>query len=108
VIGTKLRTDSSIVCGPSGSLDWLAAVSLRHVIQDSLRAGVDVVIDLSQVEFIDAVGISGVVGSVRRVRAVGGQAEICGASLEVRRRMQLAGVYRFLKRSSATDGDDAA
>jgi anti-anti-sigma factor len=108
VIETQLLADSSIVCRPSGSLDWIAAMSLRHVIGDSLRPGVKVVIDLSRVDFIDAVGISAIVGSVRRVRAVGGQAEICSASGQVSRRMELADVYRLVMRCSATTGNDAA
>jgi anti-anti-sigma factor len=66
-----------------------------------------VVIDLSRVDFMDAVGISATVGSVRRVRAVGGHAEIRGASPEVRSRLELAGVYAFLMRSSAKNDDDA-
>jgi anti-sigma B factor antagonist len=108
VIETQVLADSSILCRPSGSLDWMAAVSLRHAIGGLLRPGVEVIIDLSQVEFIDAVGISAIVGSVRRVRAVGGHAQICGASPKVRRRLELVGVYRLLMRCSATNGHDAA
>jgi anti-anti-sigma factor len=108
VIETQLLAGSSIVCRPSGSLDWIAAVSLRHVIGDLLRPGVAVIIDLSRVEFIDAVGISAIVGSVRRVRAGGGRAEVCGASPQVRRRLELAGVDRLVMRCSPTNGNDAA
>jgi anti-anti-sigma factor len=108
VIETQRLSDSSFVCRPSGSLDWTAAVSLRHVIGDSIRPGVDLAINLSRVEFIDAVGISAIAGTVRRVRAAGGHAHICGASPEVRRRLELAGVYRLVMRCSATNGNDAA
>jgi anti-anti-sigma factor len=107
MIETQLLPDSGIVCRPSGGLDWIAAVSLRHVIGDLLRPGVKVVIDLSRVDTIDAVGMSAIVGSLRRVRAVGGRAEICGASGQVYRRLQLAGLDRLLSCSGTTD-DDAA
>jgi anti-anti-sigma factor len=96
VIETRLLADSSTVCRPLGALDWIAAVSLRHVISDCLRPGVEVIIDLSRVEFIDAVGISAIVGSVRRVRAVGGRAEIRGSAPAVRWRLELAGAYRLV------------
>ena len=86
----------------------MSAVSLRHAIGDAVRLGVDVVIDLRRVEFMDAVGISAIVGSVRRVRAVGGQAWRCGASSEVRRRLELAGVDRLVMGCSATNGHDIA
>jgi anti-anti-sigma factor len=108
VIETQFLADSSVVCRPVGSLDWIAAVSVRHLIGDSLRPGVRVVIDLSRVDFIDAAGLSAVVGSVRRVRAVGGRAKICGASGQVHRSLELAGVYRLTMRSSTTIGNDAA
>ena len=91
-----------------GSLDWIAAVSLRDAVGHSIQPGVDVIVDLSRVEFIDAVGISALVGTVRRVRALGGQANICGASPEVRRRLELAGVYRLVMGCSARNGNDAA
>ena len=108
MIETHVWADSSIVCRPSGRLDWIAAVSLRHAIGDLLRPSVEVIIDLSRVEFIDAVGISAIVGSVRRVRAVGGHAEICRASPAVRCRLELAGVYQLAVRCSAANGNDAA
>jgi anti-anti-sigma factor len=108
VIETELMADSSIACRPSASLDWISAVSLRHVIGDSLRPGVEVIIDLSRVEFIDGVGISAIVGSVRRVRAVGGHTQLRGASPQVRRRLDLTGVQRLLIGGSATHGNDAA
>jgi anti-anti-sigma factor len=108
VIETQLLADSSIVCRPLGSLDWIAAASLRHVMGDSLRPGVVVIIDLSRVEFVDAVGITATVGSLRRMRAVGGRTDICGASPEVRRRLQLTGVDRPVMRCSTTSGNDDA
>jgi anti-anti-sigma factor len=108
VVETRVRADSSVVCRPSAGLDWIGAVSLRHAIHDSLRPGVDLIIDLSRVDFIDAIGMSALVGSVRRVRAVGGEAHICNATSQVRQRMELVGVYRLLTPSSARNGNDVA
>jgi anti-anti-sigma factor len=108
VVETRVRADSSIVCRPSAGLDLIGAVSLRHAIQDSLRPGAHLTIDLSLVDFIDAVGMSALVGSVRRVRAVGGEAHICNATSQVRQRMELVGVYRLLTHCSARKGNDTA
>jgi anti-anti-sigma regulatory factor len=58
VIETELMADSSIVCRPTSRLDRVSAVSLRHLIGDSIRPGVEVIIDLSGVDFIDGVGMS--------------------------------------------------
>ena len=108
VAETRVRADCSIVCRPSGGLDWIGAVSLRHSVHDWLRPGVDMIIDLSRVDFIDAVGMSALVGCVRRVRAVGGEARICNATSHVRRRMELVGVYHLLTHSWARNGNDSA
>jgi anti-anti-sigma factor len=108
VVESRIRADCSIVCRPAGGLDWISAMSLRHAIHDSLRPGVDILIDLSQVDFIDAVGMSALVGCVRRVRAVGGEALICNATPSVRQRMELVGVYSLLTRASARNGNDVA
>jgi anti-anti-sigma factor len=87
-------------------LDWIGATSLRHAIHDWLRPGVDILIDLSRVDFIDAVGMSALVGCVRRVRKVGGEAHICNATPHVRQRMELVGVYSLLTHVSAPNGND--
>ena len=89
MVETRVRADCSIVCRPSGGLDWIGAVSLRHAVPDSLRPGVVMTIDLSPIDFIDAVGMSALVGCVRRARAVGGEALICNATPHVRQRMEL-------------------
>jgi hypothetical protein len=47
-------------------------------------------------------------GAMRRVRAVGGRSEICGALPEVRRRLEPARVYRLGMRTSAMAGNDYA
>ena len=107
-VETHVREDSTIVCRPPGGLDWIGAVSLRHVIHDSVRPGVHVIIDLSRVDFIDAVGMSALVGSVRRVRAFGGDAQICNPSSYVRRRLESVGVYGLLTHSSARNRNDVA
>jgi anti-anti-sigma factor len=76
---------------------------LRHVIGDLLRPGVEITIDLSRVEFIDAVGISAIVGSVRRVRAVGGRVHICRPSPPVRWRLEVAGIYPLVADRTGTN-----
>ena len=108
VIETQLGSDRSVVCKPRGALDWIGAVSLRHVIDDLTSPGVHLVIDLSDVYSVDAVGLSALVGSVRRVRAAGGSADVREASFEVRRWMELTGVNQLLAASRGIDDGDAA
>jgi anti-anti-sigma factor len=107
VIETYVDPGSSIVCKPRGTLDWVGATCLRHVINDSLRPGIEVVIDLSHVDRVDAVGMSALLGSVRRVRAIGSRAVVCNIQPAVRQRLELVGIYRDLTHCPTT-GNDAA
>lgn len=101
MIHTHVRSDMSVLLAPCGQLDWIRAISLRHAVAAWLRPGLDVVVDLAGIDTLDAVGISALVGSYRRVRAAGGTARITNASEEVRRHLELAGVSDLLCPPSA-------
>jgi anti-sigma B factor antagonist len=109
VIRTDALPGSTVVCKPLGNLDWVGAMSLRHDVRDSLQPGVEIVIDLSPVEFIDSVGMHAVVGSVRLARGFGAVARVCNVRPQVQRLMELVGVYRLLTGSpAAQEAGDAA
>jgi anti-anti-sigma factor len=108
VIEVRLGPGPRIVCRPYGELDWANAVSLRHFISGALRPGTEVVIDLSDIGRIDAVGLSALVGSVRRVQAYGGKARVSNPHPQVQRRMQLVGVHGLLTGCSPRNGSDQA
>lgn len=105
---TQVHEDSSIVLRPRGDLDFVGATALRHAVVQSVHLGSDLLIDLGNVESIDAVGVSALVGTVRRVRALRGTTTICNVSPEVRRRMDRAGVGHILELSTSKTGNDAA
>jgi anti-sigma B factor antagonist len=90
-----------------GKLDWMGAVTLRHVVHDSLQPGMQMVIDLGHVDAIDAVGISALVGTLRRVRATGGTARISNVPARLRRYVDFTGVGEMLTSSVALNGDSA-
>jgi anti-anti-sigma factor len=98
---------SSFLMKVWGNLDWMGAVTMRHVVEDSLQPGMPVVIDLSHTDAVDAVGISALVGTVRRVRATGGTARICNVPARLRSFVDLAGVTEMLTPSVALNGDGA-
>ncbi len=100
--------DDSVICRLSGDLDWQAATCLRHVIHDLLRPELDVVLDLHEVAFIDAVGISALVGSLRRVRVAGGTAHISRANPRLRWILEVAGIPRLIGQSSLNRPEGAA
>jgi anti-anti-sigma factor len=98
---------SDIVCKPLRDLDWADAVTIRDTVRNSLQPGVELVIDLSRVDFIDVVGMNAVVNAVRLARALGGTARICNARPQVERLMVLLGINRLLMRGSPVNVDAA-
>ena len=108
MIETESTSDSTLICRVSGELDFDSGVTLRHLVGDLLRPGLDLVVDLGQVAFIDAVGVSALVGTVRRVRATGGSARVCNVSPRARWVLELAGVEHQLAVSSAVARHGAA
>ena len=110
MIESYVSPDASIICRPRGDLDWMSSLSLRHLLHDVLAPGARVVIDLSRVTFIDAVGLSAIVGGTRRARSLGATVRVRNAGSQVRRRIELAGVERLLglESDSGSPGHGAA
>ena len=106
----EIRTDrdATVTLRPTTDLDWIGAVSLRHVIEDALHPLIRLVIDLEGVQHIDAVGVSALIGSLRRARSVGGDLHVVNPRPAVRRALQLADVYEHVSRAGSTRGNDAA
>lgn len=95
MIETTIRS-TSFLLNVWGNLDWTGSMLLRQVIDDLLRPGTHIVIDLSHADAIDGVGISALVGTVRRVRAVEGTTQIRNVPANVRHTMDLAGVSQLV------------
>jgi anti-anti-sigma factor len=84
--------DSTTIVRLSGDLDLVSSFHLRHVVCDILEPGLNLVIDLRHVRTMDAVGVSALLGSIRRVRASGGKAQVRNAQPRVRWLFQILGV----------------
>jgi anti-anti-sigma factor len=102
VIEIENCADSTVVCRPSGDLDFISSMELRHVLSDLFRPDITLVIDLRSVDMIDAVGVSALVGSVRRVRAHGGRAHVCNANPRISWFFRLLDVDRLVGPLTAT------
>jgi anti-sigma B factor antagonist len=70
----------------SGEVDMATAPRLRQQVVVMVNAGhVNVVLDLSAVDFLDSVGLGVVVGAVKRVRSNGGEIHIVCDSEQILR-----------------------
>lgn len=95
-IDFRTGPDSSVICRLRGAMDFGNATQLRHRIGEVLHPDLDLVFDLSQVEYVDAVGASALVGSTRRVRAIGGRARVSKVNPRIRWVLELIDVYGYL------------
>ncbi len=68
--------DEYVVCRLQGPLEWGTAGSLRGAM-GLLGSVPRLVIDLSEVPFIDSAGVTALVAGVRRVRDNGGEVVAC-------------------------------
>ncbi len=108
LVKLQICPDSTLICQPLGALDLDAATRLRHLITAILRPGLDLVFDLSEVDRIDAVGASALVGSIRRVAAVEGRCRVRHANPRIRWILDIIGVDRLVTRTRTPDEPDAA
>ena len=108
MIEIEHQHDSTVLCRPSGDLDLPGSLTLRHVLADILRPGLKVVIDLRHVRVVDAVGVSALVGTGRRVRSVGGTARIINTNPRLRCLLRSVGAGQLLAEPFVTSSPDAA
>jgi anti-anti-sigma factor len=97
----EMCSDRSTWCSPIGGLDQAGGSTLGRAIRSVLRPGIEIVIDLRRVSFIDADGVAALVECARQARAVGGEVRVCHARPRVRWRLELVGITPFGFRSSA-------
>jgi anti-anti-sigma factor len=91
---------SSVVCTPTRNLDFEGAFPLRHLIADLVAPGIELIVDLRHVAEVDAIGVSALVGSIRRVRSHRGTVRLRNITPPVRWHLRRLGVYRFVMRDS--------
>jgi anti-sigma B factor antagonist len=87
-------TDDCTLVRPSGSLDSFAAPEFRKTLA-CIHGAKAVVVDLSQVNFIDSVGLGVLVALIRRVRDRGHVAAVAVPGRQVRRLLREVGFGRI-------------
>lgn len=81
----------------AGELDATTAPVLREAIE-ALETGEEpvIVLDLTEVTFIDSSGLQAITSSLRRLRGEGRQLQVAGASRSVRRIFEVTGLADLL------------
>lgn len=82
----------------SGELDHHAAANIRESIDKAARAHRmhDLILDFSQLEFMDSSGIGMIVGRYKLFQSLGGKVVLIGVSSNMLRLIRLAGLHKIL------------
>lgn len=96
------RGDGYVIYRPGGDLDAYNADGFRNTVSDNTNPDI-VVIDLSEVSFLDSTGLGCLIGAVRRTREAGGEVAVCSASPFLDRILQTVGFDRIVPVTETVD-----
>ena len=97
-------TDSVAVIALSGEVDIYTAPRFKERMLELLDSGVaNLVVDLSEVTFIDSTALGVLIGGVRRVNSAGGAMALVVVSRPVERVLSITGLDRVFTIHSTRD-----
>lgn len=97
---TLESVNGSVVCHPVGDLDSPNVSQLRAAFSALAQPG-HVVIDLTEVPFVDSAGLGALVGGVRRVREAGGTVAVFPGRHSVARVLRMVGFDKIVQLTSS-------
>lgn len=90
--------DGAVVLAATGRLNLTTAGHLRRTVDEVVGEGrARVVVDLTDVVFIDSSGLGALVGGLKSARQAGGDLRIAGAGEQVRTVLGLTNLDRVLR-----------
>jgi anti-sigma B factor antagonist len=87
----NLREERAVVTA-AGEIDLATSPALRTRLQDAIARHRTVIVDLSDVTFIDSTGLGVLIGGLRRVNEAGGQMAIVIADPRVLKIFEITGL----------------
>jgi anti-sigma B factor antagonist len=100
-------TDGHGVCRPVGELDASTVSDFRAVLTE-LATKRHVVIDLSDVDFIDSAGLGALIGGIRRTREMGGDVALACPRPTLARLLRTTGIDQLVTVAQTVDEAQAA
>ena len=89
------RVDDYVVCRPSGELDAFTVSKFRQSLAEIADAS-NVLIDLSNVPFLDSAGLGALIGGIRRAREKGGDVALACDRPTLTRLLRTTGLDRIV------------
>ena len=87
--------DSYTICRPVGELDAYTVGQFREVLS-RLASAPKLVIDMSEVPFVDSAGLGALIGGIRRARESGGDVAVCCSRPTLVRLLHTTGFDRIV------------
>lgn len=101
------RTDDHTVCRPVGELDAYTVTNFREALGE-LSTSSQLVIDLSEVPFMDSAGLGALIGGIRRAREHGGEVAVACSRPTLTRLLHTTGFDRIVPVTETMDDAVAA
>lgn len=100
-------TNGFTLCRPIGELDAYTVASFREMLSE-LATRPRVVIDLSEVPFMDSAGLGALIGGIRRAREHGGDVAVACSRPTLTRLLHTTGFDRIVPVTETLDAAVAA
>ncbi|HEX2575948.1 MAG TPA: STAS domain-containing protein [Aquihabitans sp.] len=101
------ETEAYVLCRPVGELDAYTVTSFRETLGE-LATRPRVVIDLSEVPFMDSAGLGALIGGIRRAREHGGEVAVACSRPTLTRLLHTTGFDRIVPVTETLDSAVAA
>lgn len=94
-VGWDTTAEGYLVCRPRGDLDSYSVGAFRQAVAD-MASSPHVIVDLSEVTFVDSAGLGALVGGIRRIRETGGQVAVAANRPVLLRLLRTTGFDRIV------------
>ncbi len=101
------ETEAYTLCRPVGELDAYTVTSFRETLGE-LATRSRVVIDLSEVPFMDSAGLGALIGGIRRAREHGGEVAVACSRPTLTRLLHTTGFDRIVSVTESVEDAAAA
>lgn len=103
-MNTDIKNEGRVtIVAVNGSVDALTAPDLAHAIVDEIAEGhVDLVIDLTAVDFMSSAGLRTLLGGLKESRSQGGDLRITSTNPGIDKVLKMSGFHNIAKVFTST------
>lgn len=92
-----IDTNITVIPVPGPTLDASSAKDLKVAMAPLLTANAKIILDLSQLKFVDSSGLGAMLSFLRQLNGMGGDLKLCGMSKPIRALFELVRMHRVFE-----------